>query len=93
MASIAALPSITNPRMRMPIKSKAQAGLLGAVAGGSKKLPGLAKSQARESLKGVEKKKLPTYAGMTVKKTKKLPNMLAQTTKKINKMLSSAYST
>lgn len=43
----------------MPVKSKAQAGFMGAVAGGQLKKKGLSKSKAKEFLKGVSVKKLP----------------------------------
>jgi hypothetical protein len=46
----------------MPVKSKRQAGLIGMVAGGKKKLPGLSKTQAKEMLRGQKVKKLPTRA-------------------------------
>lgn len=41
-------------------KSKRQAGFLGMVASGRKKVKGLSKSKAREMLKGTKVKKLPT---------------------------------
>lgn len=44
----------------MPAKSKAQARLFGAVAGGkSTKATGLSKTQAKESLRGQKVKNLP----------------------------------
>lgn len=45
----------------MPVKSKAQARLFGAVAGGLRtKATGLSRSQAREALRGTKMSKLPT---------------------------------
>lgn len=47
----------------MPPKSKRQAGLLGAIAGGNKALAkrtGLSRTQAREALRGSKVKGLPT---------------------------------
>lgn len=47
-------------RHDMPPKSKAQARLFGAAAGGKKtKAKSLSRSQAREALRGVKVKKLP----------------------------------
>ena len=44
----------------MPVKSRAQARLFGAVAGGKRtKAKGLSKAKARESLRGQKLKKLP----------------------------------
>lgn len=43
----------------MPVKSKAQARLMGAVASGRKKVKGLSRAKAREFLRGVNVKKLP----------------------------------
>jgi len=52
----------------MPVKSRAQARLFGAVAGGRKtKAKTLSKAKAKESLKGQKLKKLPER----VKKKKK----------------------
>ena len=73
MAAIATLPAITNPSMRMPVKSKKQAGLFGMVAGGKKKLPGLSQSEAKESLRGTKVKKLPNALEQTTKKLRKMP--------------------
>lgn len=48
----------------MPVKSKAQAGLFGLIAGGgdASKAPGLSKSKAKEWLRGVKVKSLPEHA-------------------------------
>lgn len=47
----------------MPVKSKRQARLFGAVAGGAKtKAKGLSKAKAKESLRGQKLKKLPEKA-------------------------------
>lgn len=43
----------------MPVKSKAQAGLMGAVASGKKKIKGLSKAEAKEMLRGSKVKSLP----------------------------------
>lgn len=43
----------------MPVKSKAQAKFMGAIAGGKLKKKGLSKTKAKEFLKGVKVKKLP----------------------------------
>lgn len=45
----------------MPAVSKAQAGFLGAVAGGKSKMPhkGLSKDEAKEMLRGHEQSELP----------------------------------
>lgn len=43
----------------MPVKSKAQARFMGAVAGGAIKKKGLGKEKAKEFLKGVKVKSLP----------------------------------
>lgn len=52
----------------MPPKSKAQARLMGAVAGGkANKATGMSRSEAREYLRGAKVSKLPEK----VKKTKK----------------------
>ena len=63
MASTQSLPDLTNPRITMPgkIKSKAQMGLMGMVASGKKKLPGMSSDKAKEMLKGTKKKRLPDY--------------------------------
>lgn len=44
------------------VKSKKQAGFLGAVAGGKKKVKGLSKEKAKEMLKGAKVKPLPEKA-------------------------------
>lgn len=47
----------------MPVVSKKQMGLMGAIAGGNaKKKTGLSKSQAKEFLRGAKKSKLPNRA-------------------------------
>lgn len=43
----------------MPAVSKAQAGLMGLVVSGKKKIKGLSKAEAKEFLRGVDIKKLP----------------------------------
>jgi len=43
----------------MPVKSKKQAGLMGIVASGKKKVKGLTETQAEEFIKGVKVSKLP----------------------------------
>lgn len=54
----------------MPVKSKAQAGFMGAVASGkSKNKPkGLSKEEAKEMLKGSKVKKLPKKVKIKSKK-------------------------
>ena len=82
MASIQTLPDLVDPKFRsnnkkrMPVKSKAQAGLMGAVIAGKKKLPGMTKEKAKEHMRGVKVKKLPKYveSGKTPRmRRKKLP--------------------
>jgi len=51
----------------MPVVSKAQARFMGAIAGGKLKKKGLSKAKAKEFLRGVKVKKLPSK----VKKGKK----------------------
>lgn len=63
------------------IKSQRQAGLFGMVAAGKKKLPGLSKDKAKESLRGANVNSLPKLAN-----TKKLPNALEQSNKRLRKM-------
>jgi len=46
-------------RKHTPIVSQQQRKLFGAVAGGSKKLPGLSKAEAKRHLKESKGKKLP----------------------------------
>lgn len=46
----------------MPVTSKAQAGFMGAVASGKKKVKGLSRAKAKEFLRGVKVKKLPWKA-------------------------------
>jgi hypothetical protein len=55
-------PANTRKETTMPVKSRKQAGLIGMVAAGKKKLPGLSSSQAKEMLRGQKVKKLPTRA-------------------------------
>lgn len=43
----------------MPVKSKAQAGFMGAIVGGQLRKKGLSKEKAKEFLRGVNIKKLP----------------------------------
>ena len=43
----------------MPVVSKAQAGFMGAIVGGKRKVKGLSKAKAREFLRGVKVKNLP----------------------------------
>ncbi len=43
----------------MPVKSRKQAGFMGLVASGKKKVKGLSKEQATEFLRGVNVSKLP----------------------------------
>jgi hypothetical protein len=43
-------------------KSKAQAGLFGAIAGGTKTMHGLSAAEAKKRLKGVKVSKLPKYS-------------------------------
>jgi hypothetical protein len=43
-------------------KSKAQAGLFGAIAGGMKTKSGMTAAEAKKHLKGVKVSKLPAYA-------------------------------
>lgn len=45
----------------MPAESKAQFGLMGMVASGKKKLPGMSRAKAKEFVRGVNPKKLPKY--------------------------------
>jgi hypothetical protein len=44
----------------MPAKSKAQAGFMGMIASGKIKKKGLSKAKAKEFLRGITMKKLPT---------------------------------
>lgn len=44
----------------MPARSKRQAGFLGLVASGKKKVKGLSPAKAREMLRGTKVKRLPT---------------------------------
>jgi len=53
--------------VNMPVVSKAQARFMGAIAGGKLKKKGLSKAKAKEFLRGVKVKKLPSK----VKKGKK----------------------
>lgn len=46
----------------MPVKSKAQARFMGAVASGKVRVKGLSKNEAKEYLRGVEVSKLPEKA-------------------------------
>lgn len=52
----------------MPAKSKKQAGFMGMIAGGKKKVKGLTKKTAKEFLKGVNVKSLPKKVSKTKKK-------------------------
>jgi hypothetical protein len=44
---------------KMPAKSKKQAGFMGLILSGKKKVKGLSKKKAKEFLKGVKVSKLP----------------------------------
>lgn len=44
---------------KMPVKSKKQAGFMGLIAAGKKKVKGLNKKKAKEFLRGVKVKMLP----------------------------------
>lgn len=57
----------------MPVTSKSQAGLMGMVSSGKKKLPGMGKAKAKEFLRGVDVKKLPEHADMENEKEHKMP--------------------
>jgi len=46
----------------MPVTSKAQAGFMGAIAGGKKKVKGLSRAKAKEFLRGVKVNRLPRKA-------------------------------
>lgn len=46
----------------MPAVSKKQAAFMGAIAGGQLKKPGLSPETAKEFVRGVKVKSLPTYA-------------------------------
>ena len=43
----------------MPVKSKKQAGFMGMIASGKKKIKNLSRAKAKEFLRGVKVKKLP----------------------------------
>src|SRR3990172_5362889 len=51
-----------NKEKNMPFTSQAQAGFMGAIAGGKKKVKGLSRAKAKEFLRGVKVNRLPRKA-------------------------------